>query len=123
MTQWFGRPWPETGRRSPTCGDDSQQVLTPVGEPCGWCEEPIEEGDRGLIIPGITEGLEMVDTPWHRECFLRSSIGGPGHFLGACLCSGMDCDPDLGMSLRQAAVLVWRLYHQLDDPAAAGGIE
>lgn len=62
------------------------QVATPVGQRCLHCEEPIEPGDRGLMM-GVVDDLvgQHVATvqPVHLECDLRSTLS---HVFGQCCC-------------------------------------
>lgn len=94
--KWFGESW-----GSPLCSD-SEPTETPVGAPCGWCEEIIVAGDSGLIIPHIgDEGAEQ--RPYHRACFLRSCIGSLGHQARTCSCFGGQMEDPPGLTKRQAA--------------------
>jgi hypothetical protein len=98
----FGEPWD-----APIC-DDAEQVPTPLGELCGWCQEALEEGDRGVLIPyGTSAGYEM--RPEHAECHLRSMVGSPSHLMGQCLCAGV-AEGDSGMSLREEAKKSWEMW-------------
>lgn len=89
MMHWFGRdPW------APLC-DDCPKVATPVGHPCGWCTEPIRDGDDGVFIDSLA---------FHYECNLRQIIGGLNHLMGICSCCGGAAEPDPPeLSKRQAA--------------------
>jgi hypothetical protein len=80
---------------------------TPIGEHCGFCEEPIEAGDRGLFV--YTTQREV---PAHRECSFRQVVGGIGHHEDHDFwCSSMR-DPDAGLSYRQSALRVWALHEE-----------
>lgn len=82
--------------------DEDIPIDTPVGNICMHCEEAIEDGDAGRITPtGLTE---------HRECSLRSVMGGIGHHVD----HDRYCktDPDAGLSRRQSSILVWQFLHQ-----------
>lgn len=73
--------WEDSGlqpmrRFGPIGNPDLEQVPTPTGEPCAWCEEPIEAGDSGVVIDHI--GVKIIPRPHHRECFLRSIVGSMG---------------------------------------------
>jgi hypothetical protein len=48
--RWFGKPWPQEEVRAPICDDDALRVDTPAGELCLLCDEPIREGDRGVVM-------------------------------------------------------------------------
>ncbi len=69
MMDYFGEPWP-----SDIC-DTGRQRPTPVGEGCAHCTVPLEDGDRGMLIPCLTAhgGAQLL--PWHRECSMRSVVG------------------------------------------------
>jgi hypothetical protein len=81
-TLYFGPRWD-----APVV-DHAQQVPTPVGLACYDCEEPVVEGDRGLLRGG---------RPVHAECDLRRVMG---HQVGYCSCTG--CPPT-----RESGRLVW----------------
>lgn len=109
MMQWFGKaPW------APLC-DDCPHVKTPVGQPCGRCDEPIAADDDGVLIPYVTR-CDTVMQPLHYECNLRQTIGGLNHLLGRCTCCGGTSDPDPPhMTKRQAAkaaATFWTLREQ-----------
>jgi hypothetical protein len=93
---YFGEPWP-----SGVC-DDGRQVPTPLDRPCFMCEVPIKEGDQGSFI-FAENGAE----PIHKECSLRSVLGGIGHLTDHTFwCTRMG-DPDGGKSYRASALAVW----------------
>ena len=99
MTEsFFGEPWP-----SGVC-DEGIQVPTPVGVKCVLCEVPIEEGDQGSFYAGSDE--EGVK-PAHKECSLRSVMGGIGHQLDHLHWCREVGDPDMGLSYRESALQVW----------------
>ena len=104
--QWFGSPWPTELDRAPICEENAMRVATPVGQSCLWCSEPIEEDDRGVMMPYVSKG-ESGLKPVHIECNFRQGVGGPAHILGRCTCSGGECDPDMGMTPREASRWVW----------------
>lgn len=115
---WFGDPWPSADYRAPVCEDDADRVPAPIGETCLHCREGITGEDRGILMPYLDVDGRHVG-PVHAECLLRMTLGGPAHLMGLCRCHGgpgdVD-DPDLGMSAREAARLVWRATgaHQPD---------
>ena len=93
---FFGEPWP-----SGIC-ETSTQVETPVGEECALCGEVIEDGHQGSFI-GTEHGL----APVHKECSLRSVLGGIGHLdRHNYWCVKMH-DPDAGQTFRTSALRVW----------------
>lgn len=66
--QYFGKPWD-----APVC-KDTRQALTPIGAPCLDCGRPIEEGDRGYLIPfARTDGPATIEVH-HRVCFHRQVV-------------------------------------------------
>lgn len=99
MTAYFGKKWdaPVT--------DGAPQVETPVGTPCLWCGELIQEGDRGLIYPMIHEDRTSTLKPVHIECSMREVVGSM-----ACLekrCSHCSGGPDSPEYTRADALAVW----------------
>lgn len=93
---FFGEPWP-----SGIC-DEGKQVETPVGEPCELCSEDITEDDQGSFI-----GTEMGLAPVHKECSLRSVLGGIGHLDNHGYWCTKKHDPDGGYGYRTSALMVW----------------
>lgn len=112
---FFGEPWP-----SGIC-EDGRQVPTPVGEPCGFCGEPIEEDDQGAfigtyvldqadgsyVLAEVAEGARQALVPQHRECSLRTVLGGIGHLLDHDYWCVHHHDPDGGRTPRQSSIEVW----------------
>lgn len=97
---YFGEPWPSGVCEAP----DAIQWPTPVGLPCGWCDEAIEDGDQG-VFQSWPEGQR----PIHKECNLRSVMGGIGHFENhEYWCKGPGQDTDGGRTKRQSAIEVWK---------------
>jgi hypothetical protein len=79
--------------------DDAQWIAAPIDERCMYCHEHFKPEDNGCIYP----------TGWaaHRECSLRSVLGGIGHLVAhAHYCRGLG-DPDAGLGFRKSAWLVW----------------
>lgn len=69
---------------------------------CGWCDEPLLEGDP--LAPAF-------GTPHHWECGLRSVLGGLNHQMGNCSCCGGTEPPDPpNMTTRQAALAAVGYY-------------
>lgn len=101
---FFGEPWP-----SGTC-DDGTQVATPVGEHCELCDEPIQIFDQGSFI-GTMHGEEgqwvISQAPVHKECSLRSVLGGIGHLENHLAWCVEKHDPDAGLGYRASAIMVW----------------
>lgn len=87
------------------------QIDTPVGVPCGHCDEPIGEGDTGTMMMYV-DVSKAESKPVHYECTMRSVIGSVGHIEGTCSCKVLgshEGDPT-GMSRRQAAVAAVRAW-------------
>lgn len=87
--RWFGEPWPSTGQRAGICDSEEYRVLTPVGKTCVGCEEPIVEGERGIVM-AATEGVphafwttiaernhasQRFVCAEHVDCFVRGVMG------------------------------------------------
>lgn len=95
---WFGESW-----GAPMCAPEDR-VDVPAGEPCGWCDEPIEPGGRGAAAYTSPGGADFV--AYHLECWLRATLGSVGHIEGRCFCvlgAAGEEDPP-GLTRRQAAV-------------------
>lgn len=98
----FGPPW----------GHDGEVVPTPVGEKCLWCEEPVVEGDRGVVTPFMdTDGQR--EAAQHRECLLRSIFGSVGHQLKRCSCFGGTEEDPPGATRREAAKAAVALFDKM----------
>jgi hypothetical protein len=109
---YFGVPWD-----APLL-DDARQVPTPVGAVCLECVDPIEDGDRGLLMalmvaaPGesINGSRGWNAGPVHLECHLRSTMS---HVVRQCRCFV----PDRSLRDEARATLVavneWRAEIQL----------
>ena len=104
--QWFGRAYGAPYEA------DTPHVATPVGEPCLWCEEPMCEGDNGVIVGYIDTSKTPRQVPYHYECYLRQIVGGVNHQLHLCCCSGcagvLPPDPP-AMTRREAADAALRI--------------
>lgn len=101
LSPYFGEPWP-----SGIC-DYGIQVPTPVGVPCHLCDLLIEEDDRGSFIYALSTTAPPARLPVHRECSLRSVVGGIGHLMNHPLWCTCRHDPDAEMSYRESALAVW----------------
>jgi len=87
--RWFGQAFD-----SPMY-EGMPEVPTPVGKDCGFCDEPILEGEPGLTMPGLVKqgaDWEPIQMAIHTECQIRSVLGGPSHLDGTCSCHS-DCGP------------------------------
>lgn len=99
--QYFGESW------DVPMLEGAAQVPTPVGEPCGYCDEEVAEGEQGIMRTYV--GAHTSEwRPIHRECDLRAVVGGVNHLKGTCTCHGGSEDPDPSWcNRRQAALLVY----------------
>lgn len=113
---WFGEPWPSADERAPVCEDDKQRVPVPVGHACLFCTVEIHDGDQGSYVGRLADGPDgwvVASTdPVHRECQLRTVIGGAGHLASAPHEPGT-CDTDGGLSRYRSAKLVQRWVDQM----------
>jgi hypothetical protein len=101
--KFFGRPW-----RSGVVEEGGIQVPTPVGELCLLCEEAVHEHDRGtFMLSAYRPGEPLGYHPVHRECSLRSVIGGIGHLENHTYWCKEKHDPDGGRTFRASALMVW----------------
>lgn len=66
---------------APSC-EYATPVEPPVGDPCLECSEPIEDGDRGLVVPYVS-GKSATWQPVHLECHLRGTMS---HQYKQCHC-------------------------------------
>jgi len=108
---WFGAPWPSEELRAPVCEDDTLRVPTPIGWLCALCDERIASVDRGTFIYAVSDDRPGRVQPVHVECSYRSVMGGIGHQKRTCTCFGGKDDPDMGLTRRQSALEVWRLFN------------
>lgn len=84
--------------------DDAEWLTdTPTEMRCMHCQQHFLEGDNGAIMPN---GLAQ-----HRECALRSVMGGIGHAVDhVYFCRGL-LGPDAGLPYRASALLLWEQFH------------
>lgn len=78
---------------------------TPVGQKCLGCDEPIVEGDSGILSP-YYDGKESKEVPQHEECVMRALFGSVGHQQAQeknIRCSEGLCDDPPEMTKRQSA--------------------
>jgi hypothetical protein len=100
--EFFGEPWP-----SGVC-EGGTQIATPVGKFCLLCEESIEKSHQGSFMFDVTGAV----CPVHRECSLRSVVGGIGHLEDHHRWCQHEHDPDGGRTYRQSALEVWQWVMQ-----------
>lgn len=98
VLRYFGEIW-EAGMFD---GDEPhEQIDVPTDLTCMTCQEHFAEGDQGTVNLG---GWAQ-----HKECGLRSVMGGIGHHVDHdryCREEG----PDAGLPTRVSAILVWHWY-------------
>lgn len=104
MNPIFGEPWD-----APIC-EDAPRAETPVGVKCLWCQVPIEDGDRGILMAYMgAPDKEPTRAPYHRECLMHSTVGSPDHLDGKCTCRGGEPGaPQTPQEMRAEALEVWR---------------
>jgi hypothetical protein len=103
---YFGEPWP-----SGICDDaNARQVPVPVGESCVLCDDLIISSDQGSFMGALVNDKPAM-APVHRECSLRSVLGGIGHHVDHEYWCEVFGDPDGGQSYRRSALMVWELRH------------
>lgn len=101
--------------RAAVCGNDEDRVEAPVGEECMECEEPIADGESGvLVMVGIwVEDVGMVESypaPVHKECMLRMTVGSLAHLNQECTCYGGN-GGEYNLTRREESKLVYRRIH------------
>ncbi len=99
--QYFGPRWD-----SPYLdGIDNlvEQVPAPIGTPCLYCEETIQDGDRGLLQAVMRTAHRGSIEPVHAECHTRMALGSPAHWRHECFCQTGQPEPDYPGTLRQEA--------------------
>lgn len=74
-------------------------------EICLLCDEAVDPDD----LRGTPIWHEGVRRATHRECSLRSVLGGIGHHLDHAYWCKEKHDPDAGMTFRQSAKAVARM--------------
>jgi hypothetical protein len=80
--------------------DGAEWIDVPTHETCMHCRLSFEAGDNGAIMPtGYAQ---------HRECALRSVLGGIGHLVDHDRYCHGEAGPDAGLSYRASALLAWR---------------
>jgi hypothetical protein len=71
---------------------------------CLFCNEELDGTDTAMFPVGTPEGPREA----HRQCMLRSTIGGIGHLLAHQYWCNEQGDPDAGLTYRQSALMVQR---------------
>lgn len=99
--------------RAAVCENDAERVETPVGAPCVLCEVALTSRDSGTLMAVRDESGRWHLGPVHRECNLRTVIGGAGH-LAAPPHEPGECDPDGGLPRYRSALLVQSWVDRMD---------
>jgi hypothetical protein len=111
MHGWFGEPCWGACFTDDGEVDEAMRIPIPLDHLCFWCKEPFTSRDSGQAVPMMTSTVMTIITYQHRECLLRSVIGGLDHLAGRCTCY-IDHDDDGlgsladGMTIRQEALAV-----------------
>jgi hypothetical protein len=79
--------------------DNLLYVDAPIGEECIWCNELIQEGQAG--------GTYASGQVTHKECSLRTVMGGIGHLVDHGRYCHSDDGPDAGLNKYVSAKMVW----------------
>jgi hypothetical protein len=81
---------------------EMERTETPVGVLCLYCQEPIAEGDQGVLMPYLgNDGVSEVAE--HRACLVRMTIGSVGHLKRTCSCYGGTEEDPPELTRRQGA--------------------
>lgn len=104
--QWFGEPYPSREHPAPIF-ELADEVPTPVGELCLYCDGPIFENDRGFSMPCGADEDGVIAAPEHFECFVRQIFGSVAHQEKRCTCyGGTGTDDDDGELTRRGSALL-----------------
>ncbi len=84
---------------------------------CPLCQERVDP-DLDNVPISTEHGVRAA----HRECMLRTVMGGIGHLTNHAYWCSMMHDPDMGMSRRESAVMVdhWVRNNGVEAAAAVG---
>jgi hypothetical protein len=95
--------------------DGATPIDVPTNLRCLYCREHFKPEDNGGVING---------QPQHRECGLRSVMGGIGHHVNHVRYCRGELGPDAGLTYRQSALMVWSwfMYKSLPDEATLDNI-
>lgn len=104
---WFGEPWPSRETRAEICASEDQRVLTPQNRDCMFCQEPIIDGENGVMLPAVLRvnetTFEAAFEAAHIECFIRMTVGSMRHLERRCQCYGGEDERPEGQSARDEA--------------------
>ncbi len=93
--------------------DHLEIVPTPTGQ-CDWCDEPIVEGDVGMVMDRL-DLVSTTDSYWHIECLMRSIVGSLGHQKKTCSCHGGNEEDPPELSAREAAKAAYQYFKEHVD--------
>jgi hypothetical protein len=79
--------------------DGMEAIPVPLNRKCMHCREHFQPDDNGAIME--------TGYSCHRECALRSVMGGIGHIVNHARYCTEEGDPDAGFSYRASAIMVW----------------
>lgn len=109
----FGPPWDAPIYDEAV--EDGAVAETPIGQPCNWCQEPIVEGDSGIMLTAWDVSGKAKRVPLHKECELRSVLGSLGHMMRKCSCYVTDkrlaVDDPPHLTRREAAKAAWDFFY------------
>jgi hypothetical protein len=111
--KWFGRAY------GAPYESDCEHVPVPVGEPCMFCGEALQDGDTGMLVRYIDTDVSMTPSwrPYHYACHMRQIVGGLNHQLARCTCCGGTEPPDPDDMTRreaaEAAVKHWQRHRRV----------
>jgi hypothetical protein len=112
-TAFFGQRW-DSPLLDLDEGSTIEQVAPPVGHLCMVCDEPIEDSDRGLVLPVMYVVGQTRSDDWHPvhiECSLRLVLGSANHCKKLCACYGQDEQEWTGTA-REEACEVMRIVNE-----------
>jgi hypothetical protein len=97
--QYFGK------RYGAPAFEFAKKVRAPVGEKCDYCDEPIVEGDNGILLRAGDPYARSPRGAYHLACYLRPFIGSAAHIEGRCGCPNgpFDNDEEQKLTRREAA--------------------
>lgn len=83
---------------------------------CYWCGEAIDPSEPHDRIPFLDAQMQPHWAYRHRECMIRSVVGGVNHLMGRCCCCGGDLPPDPpDLTRREAARQAVALWESQGD--------
>lgn len=79
---------------------------------CALCDEEIEETDKSWTMPFVDADGVVNLRDVHKECIVRTTLGGIGHHEDHDYWCGHMHDPDGGRSYHQSAIEVVALLKE-----------